>query len=159
MTRGVHARILYVEPAGVVGGMGHYNEALVAAYEQAGANLEVVTSSHDAPYGFRGEVHVSRFFRLALDRTRPRALRALGYLGGYLGCLRLAPRADVVVLHFLHRPVADWWALRAFRRLRCRLVLVAHDPQPEALGLRRVAAVRRALRRPRSRYARPRSHR
>src|ERR1035437_5566933 len=144
MTRGVHARILYVEPAGVVGGMGHYNEALVAAYEQAGANLEVVTSSYDASYGFRGEVHVSRFFRLALDRTRPRALRALGYLGGYLGCLGPASRADIVVLHFLHRPVAGLWALWVFRRLGCRLVLVAHDPRP-VLDSQRGSAYQRCL--------------
>jgi glycosyltransferase involved in cell wall biosynthesis len=125
--------------------MGHYNEALVAAYEQAGATLDVVTSSHDASYDFRANVHVSRFFRLALDRSRPRALRALGYLGGYLGCLRLASRADVVVLHFLHRPVGDLWALRAFRWLGCRLVLVAHDPQP-VLPSQRGSAYQRCLR-------------
>jgi glycosyltransferase involved in cell wall biosynthesis len=137
-------KILYIEPIGVVGGMGHYNEALVAAYEQAGATLDVVTSSHDASYDFRADVHVSRFFRLALDRSRPRALRALGYLGGYLGCLRLASRADVVVLHHLHRPVGDLWALRAFRRLGCRLVLVAHDPQP-VLNSQRGSAYQRCL--------------
>jgi glycosyltransferase involved in cell wall biosynthesis len=123
-------RILYVEPIGVRGGMGHYNEALVGAYEQAGASLEVVTSSDDGSGDFRAKVHVSHLFRLALDRSQPRVLRAIGYVGGYLGCLRLARRADVVLLHFLHRPAADRWALKAFRRLGCRLVLVAHDPQP-----------------------------
>src|ERR1035437_6591457 len=86
--RGV--RILYIEPLGVRGGMGHYNEALVTAYEQAGASLQLVTSSHDASHGFRADVHVSRFFRLALDRSKPRVLRAMGYAGGYLGCLALA---------------------------------------------------------------------
>ncbi len=126
--RGV--RILYIEPLGVRGGMGHYNEALITAYEQAGASLEVVTSSHDPSYAFRADVHVSRFFRLALDRSKPRVLRAMGYVGGYLGCLGLARRSDVAVLHFLHRPVVDRLALKAFRRLGCRLVLVAHDPEP-----------------------------
>jgi hypothetical protein len=33
-------------------------------------------------------------------------------------------------MHFLHRPAIDRWAIKAFRWLRCRLVLVAHDPQP-----------------------------
>ena len=138
-------RILYVEPIGVVGGMGHYNEALVGAYEQAGATVKVVTSSHDASYGFTSRVHVSRSFRLAMDRSKPRALRALGYVGGYLGCIRLARRADAVVLHFLHRPVADEWALKAFRRLGCQLVLVAHDPQP-VLPNQRGSAYHRCLR-------------
>jgi len=136
--------MLYVEPLGVQGGMGHYNEALVTAYEQAGASLEVVTGSHDASYGFRANVHVSRFFRLALDRSKPRVLRAIGYTGGYLGCLRLAPRADVVVFHFLHRPAVDRWGLKAFRRLGCRLVLVAHDPQP-VLASQRGSAYQRCL--------------
>jgi glycosyltransferase involved in cell wall biosynthesis len=137
-------RILYVEPLGVVGGMGHYNEALVTAYEQAGASLDVVTSSHDASCGFRASVHVSRFFRLALDRSKPPILRAMGYLGGYLGCLRLATQANIVVLHFLHRPAADRLALKAFRRLGCRLVLVAHDPQP-VLSSQRGSAYQRCL--------------
>jgi glycosyltransferase involved in cell wall biosynthesis len=137
-------RILYVEPLGVVGGMGHYNEALVTAYEQAGASLDVVTSSHDASCGFRANVHVSRFFRLALDRSKPPILRAMGYLGGYLGCLRLATQANIVVLHFLHRPAADRLALNAFRRLGCRLVLVAHDPQP-VLSNQRGSAYQRCL--------------
>jgi len=132
-------RILYVEPLGVVGGMGRYNEALVTGYEQAGAILQVVTSSHDASDAFRANVHVSRLFHLALDRSKPRILRALGYLGGYLGCVRLARRSDVVVVHFLHRPSADRWALKTFRRLGCRLVLVAHDPQPVLVSQRGTA--------------------
>jgi glycosyltransferase involved in cell wall biosynthesis len=138
-------RILYIEPLGVRGGMGHYNEALVTAYEQAGASLQVVTSSHDASYGFQANVHLSRLFRLALDRSKPRVLRAMGYVGGYLGCLRLARRSDVAVLHFLHRPAADRLALKAFRRLGCRLVLVAHDPQP-VLPSQRGSAYQRCLR-------------
>jgi glycosyltransferase involved in cell wall biosynthesis len=137
-------KILYIEPLGVVGGMGHYNEALVAAYEQAGASLEIVTGSRDASRGSRANVYVSRFFRLALDRSKPRALRAMGYLGGYLGCLRLALRSDVVVLHFLHRPAADRWALKAFQWLGCRSVLVAHDPQP-VLSSQRGSAYQRCL--------------
>jgi glycosyltransferase involved in cell wall biosynthesis len=138
-------RIIYVEPLGVRGGMGHYNEALITAYEQAGASLEVVTSSHDPSYAFRADVHVSRFFRLALDRSKPRVLRAMGYVGGYLGCLRLARRSDVAVLHVLHRPAADRLALKAFRRLGCRLVLVAHDPQP-VLPSQRGSSYQRCLR-------------
>src|SRR5450759_520579 len=134
-----HMRILYVDFLGVRGGMGHYNEALVAAYEQAGASVEVVTSSHEASYDLRANVHVSRLFRLAVDRSKPRVLRAIGYSVGYLGCLRLAAQADVVVMHFLHRPVADRWAIKAFRRLGCRLVLVAHDPHPVVPGQRDVA--------------------
>jgi len=138
-------RILYVEPLGVRGGMGHYNDALITAYEQAGASLEVVTSSHDPSYAFRADVHVSRFFRLALDRSKPRVLRAMGYVGGYLGCLRLARRSDVAVLHILHRPAADRLALKAFRRLGCRLVLVAHDPEP-VLASQRGSAYQGCLR-------------
>jgi glycosyltransferase involved in cell wall biosynthesis len=138
-------RILYVEPLGVRGGMGHYNEALVTAYEQVGASVVVVTSSHDASYGFRANVHTSRFFRLALDRSKPRVLRAMGYVGGYLGCLRLAPRADAVVFHHLHLPALDRWALKTFRRLGCRLVLVAHDPQP-VLPSQRGSTYQRCLR-------------
>jgi glycosyltransferase involved in cell wall biosynthesis len=48
-------------------------------------------------------------------------------------------------LHFLHRPVGDLWALRAFRGLGCRLVLVAHDPQP-VLDSQRGSAYQRCLR-------------
>ena len=126
----VPPKVLYLEPIGVRGGMGRYNEALIMAYENAGAQVEFVTSSHDSSYGFRAKVHVSRFFRLALDRSKPRVLRAGGYVLGYLSCLPLARRSDIVVMHFLHRPSIDRWALRAFRRLGPRLVLVAHDPQP-----------------------------
>ncbi len=110
--------------------MGHYNEALISAYEQAGADVDLVTSSHDPAYELRADVHVSRFLRLALDRSKPRALRAAGYVGAYLGCLLLARRADVVVIHFLHLPVVDRWALKAFRRLGPLTVLVAHEPKP-----------------------------
>jgi glycosyltransferase involved in cell wall biosynthesis len=138
-------RILYVDFLGVRGGMGHYNEVLVAAYERAGASVELVTSSHDASYSLQAKVHVSRLFRLAVDRSKPRVLRAMGYSVGYLGCLRLARRADVVVMHFLHRPALDRWAIEAFRRLGCRLVLVAHDPHP-VVPRQRDLAYQRCLR-------------
>jgi len=110
--------------------MGHYNEALIAAYEELGARVDLVTSSHDPEHETHAEVHVSRFFRIALERSKPRIVRAAGYVGGYLGCLRMARRADIVVMHFLHLPTVDRWALTVMRRLGPRLVLVAHEPKP-----------------------------
>jgi glycosyltransferase involved in cell wall biosynthesis len=50
----------------------------------------------------------------------------------------------VIVMHFLHRPKADRWALWALRRLGGRLVLVAHDPQP-ILKSQRGSAYQRSL--------------
>ena len=128
--------ILYIEPIGVRGGMGGYNDGLVAAYAEAGARLDVVTSSRDASFGDQVRMHASRLFGFAMDRSKARAFRALSYACGYVGCLRLARRADIVVIHFLHLPAIDRLAIKGFRRLGCRLVLVAHDPQPVLSGQR-----------------------
>lgn len=138
-------KILYIEPLGVRGGMGHYNEALIAGYDEAGADVDLVTSSHDPTYELRAKVRVSRFLCLAMDRSKPRILRAAGYVGSYLGCLMLARRADAVVMHFLHRPAVDRWALMAFRRLGPTLVLVAHEPKP-ILNSQRGSAYQKSLR-------------
>jgi glycosyltransferase involved in cell wall biosynthesis len=138
-------KILYIEPLGVRGGMGHYNEALIVAYDRAGADVDLVTGSHDPTHEFRADVHVSRFFRAAMDRSKPRVVRGAGYVGGYLGCLLLAWRADVVVMHFLHRPAVDLLAIKAFRRFGTVLVLVAHEPRP-ILDSQRGDAFQRSLR-------------
>jgi glycosyltransferase involved in cell wall biosynthesis len=80
-----------------------------------------------------------------MDRSKPRVLRATGYVGGYLACLLLARRADIVVMHFLHRPTVDRWALKAFRGLGTVPVLVAHEPKP-ILDSQRGDSYRSALR-------------
>jgi hypothetical protein len=123
-------RVLYVEPLGVRGGMGHYNEALAAAYTRLGAKVELVTGSADLAGGDGDRPRVSAAFRLATDRSRPRPLRAMGYVAGYLSCLPRVHRGDLVVIHFLHLPAIDLQAARAFRRRGAKLVLVAHEPQP-----------------------------
>jgi hypothetical protein len=137
-------KILYVEPIGVRGGMGHYNEALVTAYGMAGAHVDYVTSSDDPSYELPARAHVSKAFALAMDRAKPKVLRAVGYVSGYIGCLRLARGTDAVVFNFMHRPSIDRWALKAFRRAGRRLVLIAHDPEP-VLATQRGGAYQQCL--------------
>lgn len=137
-------RLLYLEPLGVRGGMGHYNEALILAYERSGADIDLVTASADAAGRSRANIHQSRLFGLALDHSKARPIRAAAYIAGYAASLPLVQRADAVVLHFLHRPVLDWWFLLAVRRLGRRLILVAHDPIP-AMDSQRGTAYRRCL--------------
>ena len=58
--------ILYVEPLGVEGGMGGYNDALVSAYVGADVPVHVITSTASALLQSAAKVTISEFFRASL---------------------------------------------------------------------------------------------
>ena len=140
-------RVLYVEPLGLEGGMGGYNDALVAAYAEQGVTVRIVTSSSSKRLEAVAEVKLSRLFRVALDRSRSRFLRGIAYCLGYVDVIRQLPGCRVVVVHFLHQPVVDLVALAVFRMLGRRIVLIVHDPVP-VLPHQRGAAFTAAVRIP-----------
>jgi len=131
MNRTLRANCAYIEPLGIPGGMGNYNDALV---EQLAAfnNVSVVTSSASAHLREVSDVHVSSWWRGALDRDQPRFLRASQYCLGWMMVLPLLARSrGQVVVHFFHAPVVDLVFLFIVRWfLRLRVVWIAHDPVP-----------------------------
>lgn len=125
-------RISYIEPLGISGGMGHYNEALIGAYSTAGHVVSYVTSSTVPGFSTPVRVRTSRFFRGALNRSQPRLVRAAAYIAAQVAGLAYATAdtSEVVVMHFLHWPSVDYMALLLHHLMRRRIVLVAHDPFP-----------------------------
>lgn len=123
-------RIMYLEPLGVMGGMDGYNECLVGAYRAKGFHVDVVSSSAGRWNGAGNHGRLSSIFRLAFDRKRPAALRALAYGIGLLGSRLIAQRSTGVVVHFFHLPAVDLLFLLSLRVVGIPIILVGHDPRP-----------------------------
>lgn len=120
-------KVVYVEPLGVEGGMGGYNEAFLKALLDAGHSVVVVGRQ-----AFPG-ARLVRKFGWATDRTRPRIVRAISYASALLRAITLAVRAEVWIAHIPHVPLLDTAALRFVQRLGRTAIVIAHDPQPMAL--------------------------
>jgi glycosyltransferase involved in cell wall biosynthesis len=125
-----HPSLLYLEPLGIEGGMGHYNDALISAYADLGCDIEIVTNSASELLGSVASVATSRMFRVAFDRKVAKPIRGLAYASGLTAALWRARGKDAVIVHFLHRPSIDYWMLRSLRAIRVPIVLIAHDPHP-----------------------------
>lgn len=112
--------------------MGHYNEALIGAYAANGHVVSYLTSTAGAELSASVNVRISRLFRCALDRSRPRFVRAGAYAAAELMSLVSATRdrSQAVVVHFVHLPAVDYLSLLLHRLMGRRIVLVAHDPFP-----------------------------
>ena len=127
-------RVIFVEPLGVIGGMGHYTDALVSAYAAEGMPVRVVTTSASSELHRVAEVRISRAYRLAVRRGFPAVVRAAAYVLGHLRTLVACRPGDILVVHFMHAPSIDLWWLRALRGRRVTVVLLAHDPVPVTRG-------------------------
>lgn len=123
-------RLLYVEPLGISGGMGEYNDQLAPAYARARHAVDVITTDASDYLSTATRVHQSRWYRVALRRTTPRPLRGVAYALAAISVIRYGLAADAVVYHHMHAPAIDIVVLRILRALGKRLVAVAHDPRP-----------------------------
>ena len=132
MTSTAPLRVVYLEPLGITGGMGHYNDQLAGAYRRSGFTVQVVTTTASRYLADMVRVRRSRAYACFLRRDLPALVRGAAYALGNARTLGSSLRADIVVVHFLHQPLIDYLLLRSLSLLRKRLVHVAHDPQPVA---------------------------
>ncbi|HEY8870042.1 MAG TPA: glycosyltransferase [Candidatus Limnocylindrales bacterium] len=125
-------RVVYLEPLGITGGMGHYNDQLAGAYRRSGFTVQVITTTASRYLLDMVRVRRSHAYKWFLRRDLPAPVRGAAYALGNARALGSSLWADIVVVHFLHQPLIDYLLLRSLSLLRKRLVLVAHDPEPVA---------------------------
>ena len=107
-----------------MGGIGHYNAALLQAYTKAGHDVFVV--ERDA------RTRTGRLFGAAFNHKRRRLVRGAAYAAAMGATFGRAHeyRAESLVVHFLHWPLVDYLVLALHRFLGRKVILVAHDPIP-----------------------------
>ena len=71
MTSTAPLRVVYLEPLGITGGMGHYNDQLAGAYRRSGFTVQVVTTTASRYLADMVRVRRSRAYTCFLRRDLP----------------------------------------------------------------------------------------